>query len=259
MKGSFLAFLFCVPLVNLTKQTLWIRNFSIPDWPLVQRNNFPVESLTESYSPVSFGIGPTSVFLGKIHADVDAAGIASLKRCAMPCPAAKPMNNGIFMGLVIPSSKPMWGNLLEYHGCQSDYCPNRCTKWALALYTQGWNWNRAMKCTSHYSPRKVTGFACANTVPLLNKWLCTMTQLRHPLTKWVNTFESAVNTKTRSAITFCSPRARAWKLYQTVAEMVRELNQQRKNRIYLSIVDGVHGLGLNITMKEVGCDFFVAR
>ncbi len=47
---------------------------------------------------------------------------------------------------------------------------------------------------------------------------------------------------------------------RAMADTIKELNSDRtpSNRIYLS-VDGVHGFGIeNVTMEELGCDFFVA-
>lgn len=47
---------------------------------------------------------------------------------------------------------------------------------------------------------------------------------------------------------------------RAMADAIEEVNEERdpSNRIYLS-VDGVHGFGIeNITMEELGCDFFVA-
>ena len=111
----------------------------------------------------------------------------------------------------------------------------------------------------HYSTEKSLEFACAKHGASIKRVALYDDPAQASVDQMVNTLKSAVNTKTRIiAITFVHSCTGVKTPIKQIADMVRELNQQRKNRIYLC-VDGVHGFGIeNITMKDVGCDFFVA-
>jgi selenocysteine lyase/cysteine desulfurase len=111
----------------------------------------------------------------------------------------------------------------------------------------------------HYATEKSLEFACAKNGATIKRVALYDDPAQASVDQMVSALKNGVTPKTKIiAITFVHSCTGVKTPVKQIAEMVRELNQQRKNRIYLC-VDGVHGFGIeNITMTDLGCDFFVA-
>lgn len=111
----------------------------------------------------------------------------------------------------------------------------------------------------HYSTEKSLEFACIRNGATLKRVALYDDPAQATVDQMVEVLKQGVTPKTRIiAITFVHSCTGVKTPVKQIASMVKELNQQRKNRIYLC-VDGVHGFGIeDITMSDLGCDFFVA-
>lgn len=111
----------------------------------------------------------------------------------------------------------------------------------------------------HYSTEKSLEFACIRNGASLKRVALYNNPAEASIDQMVNALKTGVTEKTRIiAITYVHSCTGVKTPVKQIAGMVKELNQNRKNRIYLC-VDGVHGFGIeDITMADFGCDFFVA-
>lgn len=111
----------------------------------------------------------------------------------------------------------------------------------------------------HYSTEKSLEFACIRNGATLKRVALYDDPALASVDQMVNVLKRGVTPKTRIiAITFVHSCTGVKTPVKQIADMVKELNQQRKSRIYLC-VDGVHGFGIeDINMSGLGCDFFVA-
>ena len=111
----------------------------------------------------------------------------------------------------------------------------------------------------HYVSEKALEFACSKTGATLKRVSLYVDPAKASADEMVAILKKAITNQTRFvAITFVHSCTGVKTPVKQIADMVKEVNQGRKNRIYLC-VDGVHGFGIeNITMPELGCDFFAA-
>jgi selenocysteine lyase/cysteine desulfurase len=111
----------------------------------------------------------------------------------------------------------------------------------------------------HYSTEKSLEFACIRNGASLKRVALYDDPTQATVDQMVNALKAGITSKTRIiAITFVHSCTGVKTPVKQIADMVKEANQHRKNRIYLC-VDGVHGFGIeDITMSGLGCDFFVA-
>lgn len=111
----------------------------------------------------------------------------------------------------------------------------------------------------HYVTEKALEFACAKTGAVLKRVALYADPTKASADEMVNILKKAITNKTKFlAITFVHSCTGVKTPIKQIADMVKEVNQKRSNRIYFC-VDGVHGFGIeNITMPGLGCDFLSA-
>ena len=111
----------------------------------------------------------------------------------------------------------------------------------------------------HYATEKALEFACIRNGATLKRVTLYDDPSQASADEMVNILRNGITNQTRTiAITFVHSCTGVKTPVRQIADMVKEMNQQRKTRIYLC-VDGVHGFGIeDITMSGLGCDFLSA-
>jgi selenocysteine lyase/cysteine desulfurase len=113
----------------------------------------------------------------------------------------------------------------------------------------------------HYSTEKALEYAVARSGATIKRVSLYTDPSKASVDEMVGALKKGITPKTKIvAITFVHSCTGVKTPVKQIAEMVKEQNSQRKeaDRIYLC-VDGVHGFGIeNVSMHELGCDFFVA-
>jgi selenocysteine lyase/cysteine desulfurase len=113
----------------------------------------------------------------------------------------------------------------------------------------------------HYSTHESLRFACERASATLKRVPLYERSSKATLTSMVQAIERAITPKTRLvAITWVHSSTGVKTPVKAIAEVVARQNQKRapERRVFLA-VDGVHGIGIeNVTMADLGCDFFVA-
>jgi selenocysteine lyase/cysteine desulfurase len=111
----------------------------------------------------------------------------------------------------------------------------------------------------HYATEKALEFACAKNGAILKRVALYDDPSKASADEMVNVLKKAITNQTKIiAITFVHSCTGVKTPVKQIAEMVKEVNKGRSNRIYLC-VDGVHGFGIeDITMPGLGCDFLSA-
>lgn len=113
----------------------------------------------------------------------------------------------------------------------------------------------------HYSTHESLRFACERAGATLRRVVLYEQSARATQASMVQALKRALTPKTRLvAITWVHSSTGVKTPVKAIADMLAQANRTRppERRILLA-VDGVHGIGIeNVTMPELGCDFFVA-
>ncbi len=113
----------------------------------------------------------------------------------------------------------------------------------------------------HYSTEKALEFAVAKNRASLRRITLYKEASTASVDEMVDTLIKAIRPATRIiAVTWVHSISGMKLPIRRMADAIKNVNNQRSssNRIYFC-VDGVHGFGIeNITMEDLGCDFFVA-
>lgn len=113
----------------------------------------------------------------------------------------------------------------------------------------------------HYSTEKALDYAVARTGASLNRISLYDDPSEASIDEIVVRLGEAITPATRLvAVTWVHSSTGVKLPIREMAEVIQEANGRRNaaDRIYMA-VDGVHGFGIeNITMEELGCDYFVA-
>lgn len=113
----------------------------------------------------------------------------------------------------------------------------------------------------HYSTEKALEFAVQKNGASISRISLYDDPAQASVDEIVNNLENAVQPATKLvAVTYVHSSTGVKLPIREMANALKTINSNRssKDRIYFS-VDGVHGFGIeNITMEDLGCDFFVA-
>lgn len=111
----------------------------------------------------------------------------------------------------------------------------------------------------HYSTDKALEFAAQKNGASINRISLYDKAADASVDEIVNRMTDAITPATKLiAVTYVHSSTGVKLPIREMADAIQELNGRRADRIYLA-VDGVHGFGVeNITMDQLGCDFFVA-
>ena len=111
----------------------------------------------------------------------------------------------------------------------------------------------------HYVTEKALEFAAAKTEAVIKRVSLYSNPWEASTDEIVSIIKKNITPKTKIvAITFVHSCTGVKTPVKQIAAMIKEVNASRKDRIYLC-VDGVHGFGIeNVSMTDLGCDFFVA-
>ncbi len=111
----------------------------------------------------------------------------------------------------------------------------------------------------HYSTEKALEFAAQKNGASIKRISLYDKAADASVDEIVNRMTDAITPATKLiAVTYVHSSTGVKLPIREMADAIKELNGRRADRIYLA-VDGVHGFGVeNITMDQLGCDFFVA-
>jgi len=113
----------------------------------------------------------------------------------------------------------------------------------------------------HYSTEKSLEFATQRNGAAIKRIVLYKDAHNISVDEVVSNLKKAIGPKTRIvAVTWVHSSTGVKLPLKEMSEVIRQINTSRteKDRIYFC-VDGVHGFGIdNITMADLGCDFFVA-
>lgn len=113
----------------------------------------------------------------------------------------------------------------------------------------------------HYSTEKALEYAVARSGASIKRVSLYNDPAKASVDEMVNVLKKGITAKTKIvAITFVHSCTGVKTPVRQIAAMIQEQNGSRSkaDRIYLC-VDGVHGFGIeNVSMHELGCDFFAA-
>jgi selenocysteine lyase/cysteine desulfurase len=113
----------------------------------------------------------------------------------------------------------------------------------------------------HYSTEKALEFSVARSGATIKRVSLYTDPSKASVDEMVDVLKKGITPKTKIvAITFVHSCTGVKTPVKQIAAMVKEQNSKRAeaDRIYLC-VDGVHGFGIeNVSMHDLGCDFFVA-
>jgi selenocysteine lyase/cysteine desulfurase len=113
----------------------------------------------------------------------------------------------------------------------------------------------------HYATEKSLEYAAQKNGASIKRMTLYQTPATVSVSEVIDTVKKSIRPATRIiALTWVHSSTGVKLPIRAIANVIGQANQQRKpeNRIYFC-VDGVHGFGIdNITMKDLGCDFFAA-
>ena len=114
---------------------------------------------------------------------------------------------------------------------------------------------------AHFSTHKSLDYAAARTGALIRKIDLYKDPSQTSVSEMIDSIRKAIGPQTRVlALTWVHSSTGVKTPVKEISAYIQSVNAGRsaKDRIYVC-VDGVHGFGIdNITMKDLGCDFFVA-